>query len=117
MLQFSLICHLLETLHSHSAAGNHRRARETLQRWFAHHRQLVRALPVPDGAALLSTLLPARRTDRVYCIQAPRLEKIFARAQRLGAGRLAELCRYKAPGSGVDLADCISTILKATVCR
>lgn len=116
-LPFSLVCQLLERLHELCVAGKHRQTRETVHRWFQHHRQLVYELDGHHGAALLSTLLPSRRTDRVYCIQAPRLEKIFARAQRLGVSRVSELYRYKAPGSGVDLADCIFTILKATVCQ
>lgn len=116
-LPFSLVCDLLETLHEQCAAGKHRQTRDTLQRWFRHNRPLVRSLDARHGAALLSTLLPARRTDRVYCIQASRLEKIFARAQRLGVSRLAELYRYKVPGAGVDLADCVFAILRATVRR
>ncbi|KAL2110292.1 hypothetical protein VUR80DRAFT_1363 [Thermomyces stellatus] len=113
-LPFSLVCQLLETLHEQCVAGRHRQTCETVQRWFQHHRQLIHALDSRHGAALLSMLLPARRTDRVYCIQTSRLEKIFARAQRLGTSRVRELYRYKEPGSGVDLADCIFTILKAT---
>ncbi|CAI4213784.1 unnamed protein product [Parascedosporium putredinis] len=79
-----------------------------------HHRHLLDPLDAPAGAALLSTLLPAKRTDRVYHLQDSRLEKIFERAQRLGDSRLRDLRRYKVPGSGLDLADCIYAILSAT---
>jgi len=114
-LLFSDICKLLDTLYDQCIAGKPDQNRNTIQRWFAYHRDLINSLDTSTGAALLSTLLPARRTDRVYYIQETRLEKIFARSQRLGASRVRELCRYKVPGSGVDLADCIYTSLKATV--
>ncbi|SPN97627.1 uncharacterized protein DNG_01139 [Cephalotrichum gorgonifer] len=113
-LPFSYICDLLEALYNQCIAGKHALTCETIRRWFHHHRQVIESLDSHNGAALLSTLLPARRTDRVYAIQAHRLEKIFARSQRLGASRISELHRYRVPGSGVDLADCIFAILKVT---
>lgn len=68
-----------------------------------------------DLAALLSTLLPEKRTDRVYCIQAVTLEKIIGRAFFLGSSRIAELAVYKQPGLGLDLGDCVARLLTVTV--
>jgi DNA ligase-4 len=116
-LPYSLVCDLLEALSREATAGKQHQSRGTLHQWFHHHRQQIDALDSRAGVALLSTLLPAKRTDRVYCIQTTRLEKIFKRAQSLGVGRMRELERYKVPGSGVDLADCIFSILRATVRR
>ncbi|EKJ77134.1 hypothetical protein FPSE_02778 [Fusarium pseudograminearum CS3096] len=42
------------------------------------------------------------------------LERIIGRACLLGASRIAELARYRQPGSGVDLADCVHRILTIT---
>lgn len=67
-----------------------------------------------DQCALLSTLLPERRTDRVFAIQQKTLAAIFARAHGLGHTRKQRLTRYESPGSGVDLAECIEDALKET---
>ncbi|KAH6978440.1 hypothetical protein EDB82DRAFT_477189 [Fusarium venenatum] len=45
---------------------------------------------------------------------APSLERIIGRACLLGASRIAELARFRQPGSGVDLADCVHRILTIT---
>lgn len=82
--------------------------------WFARNRGRVDAYDT-DVAALLSTLLPEKRTDRVYCIQASKLEKIIGRALMLGSSRIAELNLYRQPGSGIDIADSVERILNTTV--
>ncbi|KAI2643147.1 hypothetical protein GGS21DRAFT_494976 [Xylaria nigripes] len=84
-----------------------------IESWFQQHRPLLDE-PDNDGCAIISTLLPDRRTDRVYNIQAPRLQNIFAKALRLGPSRVSELRRWSEPGSGMDLADCIESVLRRT---
>ncbi|KAI0871420.1 hypothetical protein GGS24DRAFT_61482 [Hypoxylon argillaceum] len=81
--------------------------------WFQQHRSLFNALE-NDACAILSTLLPERRTDRVYNIQAPKLQSIFGKVLRLGASRVLELRRWTEPGSGIDLGDCVEGILRQT---
>ncbi|KAF4511087.1 hypothetical protein G6O67_002920 [Ophiocordyceps sinensis] len=110
-LQFSLVCDLLDEC---QRLGFTRRPnKQVIHEWFARNRGCIDAHDT-DLSALLSTLLPEKRTDRVFCIQAPRLEKIIARALMLGSSRVAELARYKKPGLGLDLADCVERILATT---
>ncbi|KND93668.1 DNA ligase 4 [Tolypocladium ophioglossoides CBS 100239] len=110
-LPFSLVCDLLDECHRLCLA--HRPNEQVVADWFARHRGRIDARDT-DLSALLSTLLPEKRTDRVYCIQAASLEKIVGRALILGASRIAELARYKQPGLGLDLADCVERILTVT---
>lgn len=118
-LPFSSVCDLLQRLSNNHSAGTGQKSKSSLvEDWFAHYRQ--RIISSDDGshvAALLSTFLPERRTDRVYNIQARTLQRLFGRALCLGRSRLAELGRWEVPGSGVDLADCIERILEVTVRR
>jgi DNA ligase 4 len=111
-LPFSHVCDLLEQCGNLHAAGKEYRA--AIIQWFARHRAVIDAHDT-DIAALMSTLLPEKRTDRVYCIQAPSLEKIIGRALMLGSSRIKELTAYKEPGREADLADCVERILTATV--
>lgn len=72
-----------------------------------------------SSVALLSTLLPDRRTDRVYGLQARSLQRILIRALGLGHSRIPELSRWMRPcehgtTGPVDLADCVEAILKWT---
>ncbi|KAK7741038.1 hypothetical protein SLS53_005103 [Cytospora paraplurivora] len=97
----------------HNRKRNQTRGYQIVAAWFAEHRQLVDHRDT-DKCALLSTLFPEKRTDRVYNIQQRTLSAIFARAQRLGYTRARRLKRYLSPGSGVDLAECIEDILKET---
>lgn len=111
-LPFSTVCDLLE---QSCRLGQARKSNAgAVHAWFRRHRTAVDAHDA-DLAALLSTLLPEKRTDRVYCIQAPTLEKVIGRALMLGASRMLELTTYKRPGAGVDLADCVERILSVTV--
>ncbi|KAG5950943.1 hypothetical protein E4U53_004130 [Claviceps sorghi] len=108
---FSSVCDLLDECHRlHIAKKPNTRA---VSQWFGQHRNCIHA-PNTDLAALLSTLLPEKRSDRVYCIKTPTLEKLIGKALMLGASRLVELGTYKQPGQGVDLADCVERILAAT---
>lgn len=83
-------------------------------RWFRQHRQQL-DMPETDACAVLSTLLPEQRTDRVYFIQTTKLEGIIGSALTLGSSRVKELRRHREPGLGLDLADCVDRILSVTV--
>ncbi|KAM5374858.1 hypothetical protein ACJZ2D_006202 [Fusarium nematophilum] len=110
-IPFSLVCDMLEQAHGLALAkkGNS----TVVASWFTRHRERINAHDT-NLPALLSTLLPEKRTDRVYCIQTSSLEKIIGRAFFLGSSRIAELAQYRQPGMGIDLADCVSRILTAT---
>ncbi|CVK89298.1 uncharacterized protein FMAN_04399 [Fusarium mangiferae] len=110
-LPFSLVCELLEQ--SFLLSLDKKSCSNTVTKWFTRHRNYVDAHDT-DLPALLSTLLPEKRTDRVYCIQSARLERIIGRAYLLGSSRIKELAQYRQPGSGVDLADCVFRILTVT---
>ncbi|KAF5593038.1 DNA ligase 4 [Fusarium subglutinans] len=110
-LPFSLVCELLEQ--SFPLSLDKKSCSNTVTKWFTRHRNYVDAHDT-DLPALLSTLLPEKRTDRVYCIQTARLERIIGRAYLLGSSRIKELAQYRQPGSGVDLADCVFRILTVT---
>ncbi|KAM0235667.1 hypothetical protein ACHAPO_005451 [Fusarium lateritium] len=110
-LSFSSVCELLDQCYDLCLAR--KGCSGVVVEWFNKHRNYVDAHDT-SLSALLSTLLPDKRTDRVYCIQAPSLERIIGRACLLGASRIAELARFRQPGSGVDLADCVHRILTVT---
>ena len=78
--------------------------------WFKSHRRVINELDVDSSVALTSTLLPERRTDRVYDIQSTRLCGILGRCLRLGVDRTNLLQQYKQPGFG-DLATCVARAL------
>ncbi|KAI1138781.1 hypothetical protein F5Y05DRAFT_350720 [Hypoxylon sp. FL0543] len=109
---FRYICDLLQQLDDESRKESKQiPAKVIIETWFREHHVRLNAQE-NDACAILSTLLPERRTDRVYCIQATRLESIFGKALLLGASRVQELRRYRTPALGVDLADCIEGILR-----
>lgn len=111
---FNYICDLLQELEDDWSSKCHRKdVAAIIRKWFNKHHQSLKRHQV-DRCALLSTLLPERRTDRVYGIQAVRLKSIFARALGVGKSRLPDLARWLVSGSGVDLADCIADIIRST---
>lgn len=114
--QFSYICDLLQSLddESRSSARNKLPSHVIIADWFRQHRVRLDS-PACDACAILSTLLPERRTDRVFFIQSTKLESIVGQALTLGASRVKELRRYRTPGLGVDLADCVESLLNVTV--
>jgi DNA ligase-4 len=111
-LPFSLVCDLLEE--SYILATARKPVHPVFAAWCTQHRSRINA-PDTNLAALLSTLLPEKRTDRVYGIQANGLERIIGRALMLGSSRIKELAIYKQPGLGLDLGDCVERILNVTV--
>lgn len=113
---FKYIGDLLQRLDDEfrSAKKQKTSSKTLIENWFREHRLRLDA-PTVNTCAILSTLLPERRTDRVYGIQVARLESIIGQAFGLGRSRVKELRRYKAPGLGIDLGDCVHDILKITV--
>lgn len=113
---YRFVCDLLQQLEEEAHPTNTEKtsSHTIIERWFDEHRVRLDA-PTVNGCAVISTLLPERRTDRVYGIQAPRLESIIGQALILGSSRVKELRRYKTPGQGVDLGDCVESILSRTV--
>ncbi|KAI0392610.1 hypothetical protein F5Y17DRAFT_435582 [Xylariaceae sp. FL0594] len=109
------ICDLLQQLHDETCKppGKQTSPDLIIKAWFQRHRALFDA-PGTDVSAIISTLLPERRTDRVYNIQAPRLQSIFGKTLLLGASRVSELRRWLEPGSSLDLGDCVECILSRT---
>ncbi|KAK1253358.1 hypothetical protein MKX07_001435 [Trichoderma sp. CBMAI-0711] len=110
-LPFSLVCDLLDA--SYALAIDRKPTAKTVAVWCSRHCSRINASDT-NLAAVLSTLLPEKRTDRVYCIRANGLEKLIGRSLMLGASRLKELALYKQPGLDLDLADCVERILTVT---
>lgn len=112
---FSYVCDLLQRLEDNRHARSGLRSNATIiQEWFrGHQAQLYR--DDHNSAALLSALLPEKRTDRVYFIREKKLQTIIGRALGLGRSRIAELGRWSNPEARVDLAECVAGILKETV--
>ena len=88
------------------------KSKEVIERWFMNHRRRIDN--ETDGLVLLSTLLPEKRTDRVYMLQANKLEKIIGRGLALPNSRRIDLERWRQPGAG-DLGDCVERVQKQGV--
>ncbi|KAI4867245.1 hypothetical protein F4820DRAFT_213273 [Hypoxylon rubiginosum] len=112
---YRYICDLLQQLEDESCKSERKQtpSKAIIEIWFREHHSRLNA-PDNDASAILSTLLPERRTDRVYNIQVARLESIVGKALLLGSSRVQELRRYQTPALGIDLADCIERILEYT---
>lgn len=113
---FRFVCDLLQKLDDETRSKKRQResSKAIIERWFCEHRKHLDA-PETDAAAVLSTLLPERRTDRVYGIRVAKLESIIGRAMCLGATRLQQLREYTTPGLDKDLADCVEQVLTKAV--
>ena len=114
-MRFSAVCDLFQRLDKNRKSPKGRRNDQPIiQAWFDENRtQLARDRA--NASAVLSTLLPALRTDRVFELKEARLVRWFARAVALGCRRVEELRQMGVPGSGLDLGDCIEKILQQTV--
>ncbi|KAK6428190.1 hypothetical protein LTR95_015670, partial [Oleoguttula sp. CCFEE 5521] len=115
---FAEICTLLTRLENIDANGplhlpdaRKGKVKETVESWFKSHRLAIAKLDVNGAAALLSALLPERRTDRVYGIQSPGLCRILCRCLHLQAGRVKDLRAHTEPGRG-DLGACLERVLR-----
>jgi DNA ligase-4 len=84
--------------------------RLTVESWFKSHRSAISALTVQGAVALLSALLPEKRTDRTYGMQAPGLCRTLARCLKLQAHRVKDLRAYTQAGRG-DLGACLERVL------
>ncbi|KAK1065149.1 hypothetical protein LTR74_008121 [Friedmanniomyces endolithicus] len=82
------------------------------ERWFRLHRHTIDGLDVSSATALLSSVLPERRTDRVYGVQAISLCRILCRTLGLRSDRTGDLQAYTQPHRG-DLGACLERVLKA----
>ncbi|KAK4177582.1 hypothetical protein QBC36DRAFT_300093 [Triangularia setosa] len=111
---FSYVCDLLQKLEDNQSK---RSAVKTpaaiIQDWFQCHKGLLHRDDF-DTAALLSTLLPDKRTDRVYNIREKKLQILIGRGLILGRSRIAQLGRWTRPEAGVGLAECVEGILNET---
>lgn len=114
-LPFKSFCDLLSALESYSSrrppllpAKREKLYLETITQWFRYQKISVDS-PDVDPVVLLSALLPARRTDRVYGIQAQSLSRKLRRCLNLGEGRWQQLDRWKSPGQG-DLGECVERV-------
>lgn len=94
-----------------SRADRSAHSRAITESWFKSHRSAIAQLDVDSSVALLSTLLPERRTDRVYNIGAPRLVHILSRCLGLSAARAKDLHAYTQPGCG-DLGESLERVLQ-----
>lgn len=110
-LPFETVCDLLQDLENdlkrkRQGKGSTRIVKD----WFTEHREEIARQDV-DAVAILSTLLPERRTDRVYSIREKKLESIIASACGLGT-RKTKLRRWETdPRAGLDLAECVEEVL------
>ncbi|KIW07319.1 uncharacterized protein PV09_02169 [Verruconis gallopava] len=120
--RFSHVCQLLTDLESvvtHDPPYLTKTRDEELKRkieyWFRCHRKAI-DLGEVDGVALLSTLLPEKRADRVYGLQEARLCKVIARCLRLNKANTKILQDWKKSGHG-GLGGCVQRILKELDCE
>ena len=90
-------------------------SRRIIEYWFREHRHNIDD-SVNNDVALLSTLFPERRTDRVYGFQETRLSRLIGRALHLNSARTSELQGWKTPGNG-DLGICVERVLKDFDCE
>ena len=90
----------------------YQRQKEAVSRWFSLH-EITTQKSSNLIVALLSALLPAKRTDRVYNTQYPRLVSLLKRCLFLGVDRQRMLEQWKIPGRG-DLADCVERVMRQT---
>lgn len=108
---FETVCDLLQDLENdlkrkRQGKGSSRIVKD----WFTEHRRSINDQNV-DAGALLSTLLPERRTDRVFSIREKKLETIIANACGLGTRRNI-LRRWETdPRAGLDFAECVEHVL------
>lgn len=113
--RFAYVCDLLQRLDDNQRARAGQRVNSNIiEQWFLSHRGLL----VRDdfnASPLLSTLLPEKRSDRVYSLQSRTLTALIGRSLGVTLSRKKELERWQEPGSGVDLADCVEGILTTTV--
>lgn len=118
-LRFRSISDLLQALEDNAANTKKalkgwldQRNKDVIESWVKSHKVKVDS-PDVDVVAVLSTIFPDKRTDRVYGLQAASLSKILGRCFGLGIDRLRQLEEWKTPGRG-DLGLCVERTLRQT---
>ena len=118
-LLFKHVCDLLSAFEELSARDppylstiKYEKQKATLSHWLCFHGVAIHT-PANIIVALLSTILPAKRADRVYNIQNSRLASLLKRCLSLGVERQRILDQWKVPGRG-DLADCVERVMQQT---
>ena len=116
--KFAVFCNLLSSLEDiwrrdppYLPADRQERLRRETENWFKAHRRSIDSLDAVSTVALLSSLLPERRTDRVYGLQNSTLARTLCRSLSLSSSRSSDLQAYKIPGNG-DLAECLERVLR-----
>ncbi|KAH8908711.1 hypothetical protein BR93DRAFT_950440 [Coniochaeta sp. PMI_546] len=112
--RFAYVCDLLQRLddNQRTRAGQVINS-NIIDQWFSSHRGLLVRADF-NASPLLSTLLPEKRSDRIYSIQSRSHSRVVGRCLGLGLSRRKELERWQEPGSGMDLGDCVERILTTT---
>jgi len=116
-LLFTTICDLLSDLESIRkrqppllAATVRQETNAQTNRWCQNLNLSINSIDL-DAVALLSTLFPKRRTDRVYGIQPRSLSRKLKRILGLGDGRHQLLDKWQEAGRG-DLGCCVERALQ-----
>ncbi|KAK7510296.1 hypothetical protein IWZ03DRAFT_287659, partial [Phyllosticta citriasiana] len=119
-LKFTAICELFQNLEDvisrdppYLPAQKDKKLRQTVQLWFRTHRNALDN--DSNRLAVLSSLLPERRSDRVYGIQSKLLEKIIGRCLVLGEEKYRQLGRWRERDGG-DLGQCVERVEKDFDC-
>lgn len=114
-LRFLHVCDLLSDLESHVTrrppllpAQLEKLYQQSIAQWF-HTHKISSCSSDEEVVAILSALLPRRRTDRIYGIQAQSLSKKLRRCLSLGLGRWQLLDQWKTAGYG-DLGECVERV-------
>ncbi|KAK3955359.1 ATP dependent DNA ligase [Pseudoneurospora amorphoporcata] len=111
---FSHVCDLLQALDDNQRTKTGLKPTANIvQEWFTKHRSLLNRDDHND-TALLSTLFPEKRTDRIFRHGLGRLERIIGRGLALGRTRKEELGRHADAQWGMDLGECVERILRET---
>ena len=118
MFKLGYICGLFETLEGIARSDPPLSSKEqgdrianAILKWFKSHRKAIDEFSAQETSALLSTLLPHRRKDRVFALQSASILKVLGRCLDLSASKRYDLAKYQFPGNG-DLADCFERILR-----
>ena len=116
-LLFTQFCDLLTALEevsrhvpSYSPAQSSDKCKDFINSWFRAYNISIQC-NIVDPTVLLSSLFPAKRTDRVFNLQVSRLSRQLRGCLGLGCGRWEQLQDYQKPGRG-DLGDCVERVLR-----
>ena len=114
--KFAQLCDLLSSLENNRIVKASHEDKvinpdvRAVTRWFTQHDKQIRASHT-DQLALLSCMFPEKRTDRVYWLQATKLEKTISRCLLLGTSRRQELERWCVSG-GIDLGQAVENVMR-----